>query len=288
MRRVHKLLSLSSGLALALLAWALTPSVAAQQAPTAVSPAAPPAPASTDTRRSSREDMSATLRALQDDPVANPARLWIADGAQRWGEVPKAASSPAAAGTVKSCEGCHGQASQSMATTAARYPAWDLASKRAVSLPQRVDACRTSQQGQTVPAAGDDTTRALHAFLVEAARGKPIAPQQDGPMQAVRAQGEHLYTLRMGQLGLSCADCHDRHAGGRLAGSLIPQAHPTGYPQYRLQWQTMGSLERRLRNCMTGVRAQPWPAGDASWVALEAFLMQRAAGMPLEGAAVRP
>ncbi len=71
-------------------------------------------------------------------------------------------------------------------------------------------------------------------------------------------------------------------------GALIPQGHPNGYPLYRLQWQGMGTLERRLRNCTVGVRAQPWAAGDASWVALEAWLMQRAAGMPIESPAVRP
>ncbi|MFO1296969.1 MAG: hypothetical protein U1F25_11170 [Rubrivivax sp.] len=41
--------------------------------------------------------------------------------------------------------------------------------------------------------------------------------------------------LRQGQLDLSCAQCHDQHAGRRLAGSVIPQGHPTGYPIYRLE-----------------------------------------------------
>jgi sulfur-oxidizing protein SoxA len=33
-----------------------------------------------------------------------------------------------------------------------------------------------------------------------------------------------------------------------LAGNVIPQAHPTGYPIYRLEWQKMGSLQRRLQS----------------------------------------
>lgn len=45
---------------------------------------------------------------------------------------------------------------------------------------------------------------------------------------------------------------------------MIPQAHPTGYPIYRLEWQSMGSLQRRLRNCMTGVRAEPYAYGSRS------------------------
>jgi sulfur-oxidizing protein SoxA len=50
----------------------------------------------------------------------------------------------------------------------------------------------------------------------------------------------------------------------------------------------MGSLQRRLRNCMTGVRAEPFALGSDEFTALELYLMQRAAGMLLETPAVRP
>jgi sulfur-oxidizing protein SoxA len=92
----------------------------------------------------------------------------------------------------------------------------------------------------------------------------------------------------VGQLDFSCAQCHDDNAGRRLASSLIPQAHPTGYPIYRLEWQGMGSLQRRFRNCMSGVRAEPYAYGSGEFTALELFLKQRAAGMVVESPAVRP
>jgi sulfur-oxidizing protein SoxA len=47
-------------------------------------------------------------------------------------------------------------------------------------------------------------------------------------------------------------------------------------------------LQRRLRNCLSGVRAAVPPYGAAELVALELHLMQRAAGMALETPAVRP
>ena len=50
----------------------------------------------------------------------------------------------------------------------------------------------------------------------------------------------------------------------------------------------MGSLQRRLRNCMTGVRAEPFPYGADELVELELYLNSRAAGMLVETAAVRP
>ncbi|WP_460427902.1 FAD-dependent oxidoreductase [Azotobacter armeniacus] len=76
-----------------------------------------------------------------------------------------------------------------------------------------------------------------------------------------------------GQLDLSCAACHDDNWGKRLGGSLIPQAHPTAYPLYRLEWQSLGSLQRRMRNCMIGVRAEPFDFGAPELVDLELYLM---------------
>jgi L-cysteine S-thiosulfotransferase len=107
-------------------------------------------------------------------------------------------------------------------------------------------------------------------------------------LRPFRDLGEALFRQREGQLNLSCSQCHDDNWGKRLAGNVIPQAHPTGYPLYRLEWQSIGSLQRRLRNCMTGVRAEPYEYGAPEAVALELYLMTRARGMPIETPAVRP
>ncbi len=50
----------------------------------------------------------------------------------------------------------------------------------------------------------------------------------------------------------------------------------------------MGSLQRRLRNCLTGIRAEPWPPGAPELVKLELYLMSRAAGMAMDAPGVRP
>ncbi|NBV89715.1 MAG: sulfur oxidation c-type cytochrome SoxA, partial [Betaproteobacteria bacterium] len=84
------------------------------------------------------------------------------------------------------------------------------------------------------------------------------------------------------------AQCHNALAGRRLGGAVIPQAHPTGYPLYRLEWQAVGSLERRIRNCNVGVRATPLSVDSDEMKALVGYLAHRARGMPLEGMAVRP
>ena len=100
--------------------------------------------------------------------------------------------------------------------------------------------------------------------------------------------GRALFHRRQGQLNLSCSQCHDDNWGKSLAGNPIPQAHPTGYPLYRLEWQGLGSLQRRLRNCLTGMRAEPFEYGAPEYIALEIYLATRAAPLPLETPAVRP
>ena len=101
-------------------------------------------------------------------------------------------------------------------------------------------------------------------------------------------KGRALFEQRQGQINLSCAECHDDNWGKSLAGAPIPQAHPTGYPLYRLEWQSLGSLQRRLRNCIAGLRAEPYAFGSEESIALETYIMWRARGMKLESPAVRP
>ncbi len=56
----------------------------------------------------------------------------------------------------------------------------------------------------------------------------------------------------------------------------------------RLEWQSLGSLQRRLRGCMAGVRAAPFDYGAPQSVALEFYLMERSRGTPMDAPAVRP
>lgn len=227
-----------------------------------------------DERRSGIEFMSRATQALQRDDTQNPAMLWLAEGERLWQAGPKP------------CAACHG--AQSMRGVAARYPAFDTTSRRAVTLGQRINLCRSRHQQAAPWAREHESLLALETWIGHASRGLPLAPPDDPRLAAERARGEQLFKQRFGQLDFSCTMCHDQLAGKRLAGSTIPQGHATGYPIYRLEWQAMGSLQRRLRGCLTGIRAEPWPADAPEWVALELHLAQRAAGMAIETPAVRP
>jgi sulfur-oxidizing protein SoxA len=128
---------------------------------------------------------------------------------------------------------------------------------------------------------------ALTAYVARQSRGMPISIVADRLVEFLDA-GRSLFHRRQGQLNLACSQCHDDNWGKSLAGNAIPQGHPTGYPLYRLEWQALGSLQRRLRNCMTGMRAEPYAYGAPENVALELYLMWRARGLAMETPAVRP
>jgi sulfur-oxidizing protein SoxA len=237
-----------------------------------------PAPV-VDSRRSGFDFMGVQVQAMQRDDSSNPAMLSVQDGQALW-------SAPASGG--KSCASCHAAAESSMRGVATRYPAWDAPLSRPVNLGTRINLCRERHQRLPALAADNQQLLSLEAYVAHQSRGMPIAPDADPRLTPFRERGGRLFAQRMGQLDLSCAQCHDQLAGGKLGGSVIPQGHATGYPLYRLEWQALGSLQRRLRGCMTGVRAEPFAAGSVEFVELELHLASRAMGMPLETPAVRP
>ncbi|HEV2570499.1 MAG TPA: sulfur oxidation c-type cytochrome SoxA [Beijerinckiaceae bacterium] len=231
-------------------------------------------------RKSGFEFMGRDTQAMQTDDTSNPGMLTVLDGGALW-ERPEGADK-------KACASCHGDASQSMKGVAARYPTFDATAGKVVDLEQRINLCRRDHQKAPELAYESRDLLAFSAFVARQSRGQPIAIANDARSATALTQGRKLFNERMGQLNLSCAICHDDNWGQKLGGTSIPQGHPNGYPLYRLEWQAMGSLQRRLRNCMIGMRAEPFSYGSPEFIALELFLMERAQGMAMESPAVRP
>jgi L-cysteine S-thiosulfotransferase len=230
-------------------------------------------------RRSGYSFMKADTKAMQDEDTANPGMLWVLDGEALWKRRLGAAN--------KACADCH-DARNSMKDVAARYPAFDQATGRAINLEQRINSCRSNHQQATPLPFESRELLALTAFVARQSQGKAIDAGSDPQLAPFIAKGRELYMQRQGQLNLACANCHDDNWDKRLAGSAITQGHPTGYPLYRLEWQSLGSLQRRLRACITGIRAQAYDYGAPELVELELYLMSRARGMAMEAPGVRP
>ena len=230
------------------------------------------------TQQSSYELMSSENKAMQNDPLLNPAMFWVGDGESLWQQKvgPQNAS----------CSSCHGDAKKSMRGVATQFP--KVIKGKLQTLEGQINQCRVGAQSLTPLAYESKDLLALTAFIAFQSKGMPITVNENPTNASFLKKGRQTFNERMGQLNLSCAQCHEDRAGLKLGGSLIPQGHPNAYPIYRLEWQTVGSLQRRLRNCMSGVRAQQFEYGSPEMAQLELFLMLRARGMPLESPGVRP
>ena len=229
--------------------------------------------------RSGRSFISSELKNTQSDDFANPGMLWVERGAKLW-------STPAGV-AGQSCASCHNDAKTSMKGVAARYPAFDTKAGRVLNLEGRINQCRTDKQKTSAFAPESEDLLATTAYVAHQSRGMPVQVAIDGPARATYDRGRALYYRRLGQMNLSCAHCHEQNWGRRLLAETITQGHGNAYPIYRLEWQTAGSLHRRFRSCLFGVRAEQLPVGAPAFVDLELFLAWRAQGLPVETPGVR-
>ena len=216
------------------------------------------------------------VQALQADAAGNPAQLWLQQGQLLW-QTP-------AGDSQRACSGCHGSVA-AMKGVALRYPR--LRDGTLINLEDQVRQCRGQQQHAPVPAFESDELLALTMLVTQASQGLPLNTAIDRKLLPHWRAGAAQFQRRQGQLNLACTHCHDQHWGQRLYTDALSQGHPNGYPLYRLEWQEPGSLERRLRSCYSGIRADVPDWGDLGLRQLSLYLMWRGQGLPIEVPAVR-
>ena len=229
--------------------------------------------------KSGIEFASAEIRSLQADDFANPGMLWVERGERMWREP--------GGKEGKSCASCHGDAKASMRGVATRYPQFEEATGQMINLQGRIKQCRELRQQGPALDNESEGLLALSAYVALQSRGMPLEADTDGQAQAHFEAGRALYYRRTGQLNLSCAQCHEDNWGKRLGGETLSQGQANAYPIYRLEWQSMGSLERRFRSCLSGVRAEMLPYGAPEYLDLEFYLAWRGRGLLLETPGVR-
>ncbi len=229
--------------------------------------------------KSGIEFAGADVRKLQADDFANPGMLWVVRGEKLWSEP--------AGRSGQSCAACHGDAPKSMKGVAARYPRVDAGAARLVNLGGRINLCRSrNQQAEALGHESDDLL-GLTAYVGYQSRGAPFAVTLDLQNRRNFERGRELYFTRIGQMNLACTHCHDRNWGKHLLGDTISQGHGNAYPLYRLEWQSVGSLARRIRACFFGVRAEMPAYGAQELLDLELYLAWRGNGLLVETPGVR-
>lgn len=230
-----------------------------------------------DKLRSGLEFAGADVRAMQADDFANPGLLWVERGEKSWRD----------AVNGKSCASCHADAATAMHGVAARYPAFDASAGEVMDLEARINACRVRHQNAKPLERESEDLLALTAYVAYQSRGLPMAARIDDSARASFERGGAFYSARHGQMNLSCAQCHEQNWGKRLYAETISQGHGNAFPAYRLEWQSLGSLQRRIRACLFGVRAEMPRPGAPELTDIELYLAWRAQGLALEAPGVR-
>ena len=227
---------------------------------------------------SGNQFLTPQLQAMQQDADANPITLWVEKGQTLW---------------RNGCQSCH-NTSDTVKHSAAQHPRWLTrnGSSQLVNLEDQINVCR-QRAGQKPKGVEDDDTLSLSAWLHSLGTGQaihvrpPADPAGQQHWQAELAQGAQIYATRMGRLNLACVHCHDGKVGANLRAEVVSPGHPSGFPIYRLNWQNLGSIDRRLRACYSGVQATLPPSGSPALRQLELYLKVRADGMPLDGPSIR-
>ena len=214
-------------------------------------------------------------QAMQDDDFTNPGLLWVDKGEALFN---------ASQNSARACRDCH---EDGFAGVAATFPKIDAATGQLFNLERRINSCREEHQGLARLDYESDALISLTAFVAHQSKGVPVSVEIGEAELPFLEKGQDYFFTRRGQFNLSCHQCHDDHWGKRLRGDTISQGHATGFPTYRLEWQTLGSSHRRLRDCDHGVRAEPLDYGDETYIAIELYLAARAQGLELEAPAIR-
>jgi sulfur-oxidizing protein SoxA len=171
------------------------------------------------------------------------------------------------------------------------FPYFDEKKKEVVTLTSAVNDClRANGEKEWNTQRGDIAN--LQAYLVnstkEAGKKFDVKIQSEAAKKAYEAGKEYYYTQR-GYLKMSCATCHIQGAGQRVRNEKLSPltGQITQFPVYRLKWEELGTLERRLSGCIVDQGQVPPKDESTQMKELVYFLGYMSNGMDIDGPDVR-
>ncbi|MFT6075209.1 MAG: sulfur-oxidizing protein SoxA [Yoonia sp.] len=220
---------------------------------------------------------STETQAMQMDDFDNPGFVFVDDG------IALMASVDGSEG--KSCASCHENV-EGFAGLRTQLPRVND-SGELETMPELVNECRTERMGAEPWKYDGSQMTAVTAVIGLQSRGMPIDVAIDGPAESFWNLGQELYYARVGQLDLSCANCHEDNYGTMIRADHLSQGQINGFPTYRLKNSKLNSVHNRFSGCMKNVRAEPYGIGSDEFKALELYLASRGTGLLVETPSVR-
>lgn len=169
------------------------------------------------------------------------------------------------------------------------YPYFNVEQKIVKTLQLEINECRAAH-GEKPLKYKKGAIANLSGYIAFRSRGKPInvtVPNEDA--LAAYRDGKAFYYAKRGYLNNSCANCHVDYAGSRVRSEILHPAlgEATGWPVFRLKWDNLGTLQRRIAGCHRDQGAKPLAAQSDTYRNLEYFVYYMSNGLPLDGPSTR-
>ena len=221
--------------------------------------------------RSGSTFTSPPIQAQQKDDDRNPGMLWVDQGREIF---------------ARDCVACHAEAKANATELATKLPRVN-ADGSVITLETEINRCQVERVKAAPYAIESQPLLSLATYLAFSSRGQAQQVSANVTQTAAWQRAHNEFTRVQGKLDFNCRACHDQLYGKRVRNQHISQGYGVGYPGYRVEWQTLGSLNRRLRACFFGMETVVPAATDPILADLELYLAWRAQGLPIEAPAVR-
>ena len=174
---------------------------------------------------------------------------------------------------------------------AERYPFFDDASGKVITLESAINACRQSN-GEEPLGWQKGAIADISAYMHYTSRGNVIniqVPEDNPAAVAAYERGKNHFYAKRGQLNMACADCHVYYSGNKIRADKLSPAlgHVTHFPVYSSTWGGLGTLHRRYGGCNKQVRAKPYKPQSDEYRTLEYFHSYMSNGLASNGPGAR-
>jgi len=219
---------------------------------------------------------SGETQALQLDDFDNPGFVFVDQAIDEYSKVDGSAG--------KSCASCHEDVEDfaGLRPTLPRVEGAEL-----VSMENLINNCRTERMGAEPWKWSGGKMTGMTALIGVQSRGLPMSVAIDGAAAPFWEKGKELYYKRVGQLDMSCSNCHEDNYNKMIRADHLSQGQINGFPTYRLKNAKLNSIHARFKGCMKNIRAQPFKEGGDEFKSLELYIASRAEGLAVETPSVR-
>ena len=150
---------------------------------------------------------------IQDDDFLNPGFIWVENGALLWNKKEQPSQ--------LSCKSCHGGASK-MRGVALKFPKINKKGDL-INLEQQINICRHENMNAEKYEPESKNLLALSVLMYYQSRGLEQSIEINEKNQKYFNLGKKLYFKKIGQMGLSCNQCHDERVGQNLRAEKVSQ-----------------------------------------------------------------